>query len=177
VLLLPYLGPQEKELYRQFHLDEPWDSPHNRQLLARMPAVYASPAAPSDTDTHYLTFDGKNCAFRGSVNKGPVRAFNLVPRLFRGRVFEVGTETAIPRSFHAGPGQTILVIEADEKLPWTKPVDIPYDPNQPLPRMGGLYSGRQFNLALADATSRSLSCDGSEARLREAIAPKEPDDW
>lgn len=38
VTILPYLGYEE--LYRQFHLDEAWDSPHNLRLLPRMPEVY-----------------------------------------------------------------------------------------------------------------------------------------
>jgi hypothetical protein len=172
VLLLPYLGPQEKELYRQFHLREAWDSPHNCQLLARMPAVYASPAAASDTDTHYLTFDGKNCAFQGSVDQGPLRVFNLVPLQFRGRVYEAGTETVIPRSFLAGTSQTILVIEADDAVPWTKPADIVYARKQPLPRLGGLYSGGQLNVAMVDGSTRSLQRDeASDANMRKAIAP------
>ena len=43
VLLLPYLG--HNDLYRRFHLDEPWDGPHNKALLAEMPEVYAPPEA------------------------------------------------------------------------------------------------------------------------------------
>jgi hypothetical protein len=35
VELLPYLG--EQALYNQFKRDEPWDSPHNRKLLSKMP--------------------------------------------------------------------------------------------------------------------------------------------
>ena len=38
VHLLPYLG--EHKLYRKFHLDEAWDSPHNQRLLDKMPAIY-----------------------------------------------------------------------------------------------------------------------------------------
>ncbi len=38
VLILPYI--EEDELYRQFKLDEPWNSPHNIQLLERMPILY-----------------------------------------------------------------------------------------------------------------------------------------
>ena len=33
VLLLPYL--EQNELYKQFHLDEPWNSEHNRKLIAK----------------------------------------------------------------------------------------------------------------------------------------------
>ena len=41
VPLLPFL--EHDGLYRQFRLDEPWDGPHNRQFLAKMPKVYALP--------------------------------------------------------------------------------------------------------------------------------------
>jgi len=41
VHILPYLG--QGELYKQFHLDEPWDSEHNKQLIPLMPATYADP--------------------------------------------------------------------------------------------------------------------------------------
>ena len=45
VAILPYLG--SKERYSRFHLDEPWDSPHNLALLNDRPDVYA---CPSDQD-------------------------------------------------------------------------------------------------------------------------------
>ena len=51
VHLLPYL--QQDALYKQFHLDEAWDSPHNRKLIEQMPAVYrpaASRAAKGRTN-------------------------------------------------------------------------------------------------------------------------------
>jgi|GEM_PF-6738935 len=41
VWLLPALG--EEVLYQKFHLDEPWDSPHNSQLIPEMPAIYRTP--------------------------------------------------------------------------------------------------------------------------------------
>ncbi len=41
VVLLPYLG--EQQLYSEFHLDEPWDGPHNQTLHYRMPKIYHSP--------------------------------------------------------------------------------------------------------------------------------------
>ena len=40
VAILPHLGYQS--LYDRFHLDEPWDSPHNRSLLAEMPRELAA---------------------------------------------------------------------------------------------------------------------------------------
>src|SRR5439155_2486972 len=41
VAVLPYLD--EDALYRLFKLDEPWDSKHNKPLLAQMPSVFAAP--------------------------------------------------------------------------------------------------------------------------------------
>src|SRR5260370_27351325 len=59
VLLLPYL--KEQSLYAQFKLDEPWDSPNNRPLLAKMPQVYMPPwihKCEEPLATHYLVFTG-----------------------------------------------------------------------------------------------------------------------
>ena len=44
VLMLPYLDQQP--LYEEFKLDEPWDSPNNKPLLARMPGVFKCPDGP-----------------------------------------------------------------------------------------------------------------------------------
>jgi len=41
VHILPYISGQA--IYDQFHLDEPWDSEHNRPLVEKMPALYADP--------------------------------------------------------------------------------------------------------------------------------------
>src|SRR5262245_3961507 len=38
VELLPYL--EEEVLYNEFHLDEPWDSPHNKGFLKTTPRCY-----------------------------------------------------------------------------------------------------------------------------------------
>src|SRR5207249_12058139 len=41
VAILPYI--EQDNLYKQFRLDEPWDSPLNQQLIARVPKVYRNP--------------------------------------------------------------------------------------------------------------------------------------
>ncbi|MCH7725943.1 MAG: hypothetical protein IH991_05605, partial [Planctomycetes bacterium] len=40
VMLLPFLGAAEEDLYRHFYLDEPWDSEKNKKLLDSMPEVF-----------------------------------------------------------------------------------------------------------------------------------------
>src|SRR2546421_12689862 len=65
VLLLPYL--EQDSLYKEFHLDEPWDSEHNKKLLARMPKLFAGPdeKALAAHETHYQAFVGKGAVFEG----------------------------------------------------------------------------------------------------------------
>src|SRR5439155_26925435 len=67
VLLLPYIG--QEELYSEFRLDEPWDSPHNLALLPRRPRAYAPPPGkmwkmPPD-HTVCQVFVGRGAAFEG----------------------------------------------------------------------------------------------------------------
>lgn len=50
VMILPFL--EQQALYEQFHLDEPWDSPHNLRLAETIPVQYivSGPAlAPGET--------------------------------------------------------------------------------------------------------------------------------
>jgi len=97
VLILPYL--EQKELYKQFRLDEPWDCPHNLALLPRMPHVYTLPpglpvevqAEPSCT--FYQVFTGKGTAFEGSQG------------------------LSLRDDFPDGHSQTVLVVEASEPAP------------------------------------------------------------
>ena len=56
VHVLPYLDGNGEELYQQFHLDEAWDSPHNRQLIKKMPRVFAIPGSPSSQEKERHVF-------------------------------------------------------------------------------------------------------------------------
>lgn len=57
VLLLPYLGQREEQLYKEYHFDEPWDGPNNRELAESMPLAYGCPCDPEafiSSHTSYL---------------------------------------------------------------------------------------------------------------------------
>ena len=41
VYVLPHM--EQQALFNQFHLDEPWDSEHNRKLIDQMPELFADP--------------------------------------------------------------------------------------------------------------------------------------
>ena len=146
VLLLPYLG--EGDLYEEFRLDEPWDGPHNSRLLPKMPEVYAPlgwwhGAGPHTT--FYQVFVGEGAAFEG--RKG----------------------LRLSEDFPDGTSNTILIVEAGEAVPWTKPDDLPYEANGPLPKLGGLRFRGGFMAGLADGSIHSFRRDTSEATLRAAI--------
>src|SRR5207253_9743746 len=62
VALLPFL--EQDALFREFKLNEPWDSPHNKKLLAKMPKVYGPIAGKGQSDsTYYQLFVGPGAAF------------------------------------------------------------------------------------------------------------------
>jgi hypothetical protein len=146
VLILPYI--EQQKLYQKFNLDEAWDSPHNIELLSEMPATYAPPP-------------GK---------RANVPAYQTVCKVFvgKGAAFEGRNGLRIPADFPDGTSNTILVIEAGEPVPWTKPEDLPYDPDQPLPKLRGLFKDG-FRVGMADGSMRWLKWEISEETLRAVI--------
>ncbi len=155
VVLLPFL--EEGKLYREFHLDEPWDSDHNKKLLEQTPRCYVP--MWGDQDEPGLT--------RYQVLVGPGTAFERPrPSL---------------RDMPDGPENTILVAEAGRAVPWSKPVDLAYDPKGPLPPLGGVVSQPVhflcyevssrpgFNAAFADGRVRFIRGDTDERIIRSLI--------
>jgi hypothetical protein len=157
---LPFV--EQDNLYNQFHLNEPWDSPHNIALVQSMPKVYHCPARPVEINTdrgstYYQAFIGARTGF------GTDRGLRL------------------PQDFPDGPSYTILVVEGRSAVPWTKPEDIAYDPDGPLPALGGIFTGesrfnlfgrknaRGFYVALADGSTRFVTDPFDETALREFI--------
>ena len=134
VHLLPYL--EQDALYKEFHLDEPWDSAHNRKLIARMPAVYNSPLSKVGTEhkTVYLVPVGKDTIFPPDSK---------------------GTRIA---DITDGTSNTILIVEAADShgVPWTKPEDLKVDAKHP--RAGLTDEQRKvFPTAFADGSVHILS--------------------
>ena len=68
VLILPYLGDEEKALYEKIRLDEPWNSEANKAVLAEAPAVYRCPSNPNcgSEQTGYTVLLGEDSLFDNS---------------------------------------------------------------------------------------------------------------
>jgi hypothetical protein len=128
VALLPYLG--EEKLYANYNLNEPWDSPGNRAVLARMPRFYAPPGMAGGNSTFYQVVVGRGTAFESpDVRLSPWR----------------------DRDFPKGAARTLMIVEAESPVPWTKPEDLTYAPGQPLPELGGIFHDG-FHVAFVDGS-------------------------
>ncbi len=144
VAILPYI--EQDQLYRQFKLDEPWDSDHNKKFSAMAIKVYMVPNAhnPVAGKTYYQGFVSKKGAMPRSVFS------------------EDSTVKSTFANITDGSSNTIMVAEAAEAVDWSKPADMPFDMKKPLPKLGG-HSAGGFNVVM---------CDGSVRFIRDTINPK-----
>ncbi|MEX0610975.1 MAG: M56 family metallopeptidase [Pirellulales bacterium] len=160
VMILPFLD--QADLYEEFRLDEPWDSEHNRKLLARMPDEFKNPKLNEPTKTNYLAVVGEECVFTGTPN---------------GIKFSRISD---------GTARTIALVEADadQAVEWTKPEDWQFDRNAPTSHLGGLW-GDRWHAAWIDGSVRGIftleprnligiqfTCAGGETRSLEESTPE-----
>lgn len=143
VSLLPYLD--QEELYKQFKLDESWDSEHNKKLLAKMPSVYAPPGIKTKepNTTFYQVFVGK------------------------GAVFE-GAERIMIKDIRGGTSHTAMAVEAGAAVPWTKPEDVAFDPEKEILPLGGIFEDG-FHLLAADGFVHYIEKGFDKEKLHQAI--------
>lgn len=155
VCLLPFL--EKVELYNEFHLDEPWDSPHNRKLIEKMPDVYRAQGSKSKPGmTNYLGVSGADGIF-------------VRPRPGEHPNNRLGTSM---RRITDGTSNTIMVVEvADESaVIWTKPGDFAPKKDKPLQGLVGLRPGG-FLAGFADGSVRFIA-DSNEADVLKALFTK-----
>ncbi|MBN1394717.1 MAG: DUF1559 domain-containing protein [Pirellulales bacterium] len=128
VLILPYL--ESNNLITEFHLDEPWDSEHNKKLIEKMPECYKSPTSKvaDQGKTNYLTVRGERTIFPGKDPTGFAQ-------------------------IRDGTSNTIMTVEVsdDKAVIWTKPDDFEYDEKDPIKGLIGLWPDG-FHAGLADGS-------------------------
>ena len=124
VAILPFVD--QAELYREFKLDEPWDSPHNIKLMDKMPAVLTHPGIPTA---------GGTTVYQRPTGKALLSAENELRF----------------RDVTDGLSNTIMVVESvgQDAVQWTKPNDIQLEIDQPVDALDdGTRQG--FHVLLAD---------------------------
>lgn len=143
VHILPFV--EQSELYQQFRLNEPWDSPHNKQLIDKMPDIFArrtlDPTHSSLKPGHttFLAPAGEKTIFGG--NK-PVRFRDMLD----------GTSNTI----------ALVEVKPEKAVPWTAPQDYQFDPKDPL---AGVRVGK-------DKRWLSAFADGSVRQAKSSIDAK-----
>jgi hypothetical protein len=146
VHILPFM--EEGALYKEFRLDEPWDSEHNRALIERMPAVFADPDPAVQREI-------------GGVG----RTTTVVP-VGAGTVFD-GRNGIKYRDIDDGTANTVLFVQVipERAVVWTKPEDWEVDFTDPLWGVRPPDDGRGSVFAAA-------RCDGSVHLFNGNIDPQ-----
>lgn len=137
VELLPYLG--EKALFDEYKLNEPWDSEHNKRLIAKIPGVYATSQWSEKGNADYFVVSGAGTLF------DPAAANDR-------------------KSADDSPSETILVLQSHQRVPWTKPLDIEitadHNPTHPF------RFGKGFYAAFADGSVKFVSKETDATTVR-----------
>jgi len=142
VHLLPFLG--EAALYKEFHLDEPWDSEHNKKLIKKMPKVFMSAANEKlarDGKTPFLAPIGLDTVFPGTK---PVKFSEVLD----------------------GTANTIFLVEVEDAraVVWTKPEDLPLDPTDPAKGLRK-QGGKVFVVLFVDGSAHFLPANMDKQNL------------
>jgi hypothetical protein len=153
VAILPFMN--EKELYKEFNFKEPWDSPHNKALIEKMPKAYAPEKPGKPGYTHVQMVIG--------------------PKALDSPVLHLNDPDTV---------DTIAVVEAAEPVIWTKPADVMFPDNE-LPKdfrkkFGGQFPGG-FHAMLWNGKAKFIPDTVSDSTLALAINPRRtqplPKDW
>ncbi len=120
--LLPFLD--EGELYQEFHLDEPWDSEHNKKLISRMPDVFRCPQSKHSPRSGLSTF--------------------VLP--VHEKAMWVKERDIVFKDIEDGSSNTIMTVEVRDELAqvWTRPEPFEVDLAAPQQQLGGHFDGILF---------------------------------
>jgi hypothetical protein len=132
-------------LHAQFKLDEPWDGPNNKKLLAFMPRPYRVPVQDARaTETFVQGVEGPRAIF------DPKKKVRNLQEITDGTV------------------NTLLLVEAGPAVPWTKPGGIPFDPKGKVPVLAGPYTDA-VHFATADTATHRMTTKPDPDQLRWLI--------
>jgi hypothetical protein len=132
VHILPYI--EQEALYKEFHLDEPWDSEHNKKLISKMPKTYmSSKKLPEAGLTTYLAPVGDGTVFPG---KDAIQIKDITD----------------------GTSNTIMFLDSDDEhaVLWTKPDDLKVNPKKPEAGLSTRH-GEGYLFAFADGSVRYVT--------------------
>lgn len=150
VAILPFIEQDPLfPLFKQFRLNEPWDSEHNKKLIAQMPKLYRSPESKAPPGkTRYLGAVTENSMFSPKLPKQGLRIADVSD----------------------GTSNTLWLIEVNDDfaLEWTRPND--WEPGkEPLKALQNV-SERGTAVLFVDGSIRRIQPTISERVLRALIS-------
>lgn len=155
VLILPHLGPEARQLFDQYKMDESWDSKNNSMLIRMMPDVYLCPsdAKAIQGETSYLAVVGDETLLN---NDKPVKRTGD----YDGPVLR------------DNPAETMVILESGGSgVNWMEPKDIPIAAlraglNSSNPASPGSEHDQGVNILMADQSIVRLEESVSSDDLR-----------
>lgn len=142
VALLPYI--EGEAVYKKYRFDEPWDSEANKALIPLMPEAYRLPGDKLENgETPYQVVVGDRTMF---------------PKVDRAIGF---------RDIIDGTSNTIMTIETNPKVIWTKPDDMTYDLKK-LAELGKIYKGG-YVVGMGDGSVKFISSAIDEDLLKNLL--------
>ncbi len=154
VAILPMLG--EEKLFEEFHLDEPWDSDHNRKLIPRMPAVFGGSGGGSEVGRTGMVLPA-------AAGMAFAEGDTLMDLQEGGSSKLLGVR---PSAFRDGLSDTVLIVSVPGlDVPWTKPADLGVDAVEVLAaaKAAGFWS---VPVVFADASARLIATETPAAEVR-----------
>lgn len=141
VEMLPYLGRQHE--FDTYKMDEPWDSENNLVVAKAVADLFTVPGNQATGECGYFLLTGPSTPFDGE-------------------------KTTKIRAITDGTTNTVGVVEGKRQIPWTKPEEIQYDNNKPLPDLGGFFDDG-FHVGFLDGSVVFLPKEIDEKTLRAMI--------
>jgi prepilin-type processing-associated H-X9-DG protein len=155
--ILPFV--EQDNIYKQYRLDEPWDSTNNKRLSNTAIKVFTSPYDEEKTSvrTPYRVFYGG------------------------GALFEEDGKGVSIWTISDGTSNTIMVVETVEQVQWAEPRDLKYSANTPLPKLGHPKLSGGSNVLMCDGSVRFIRDTVSDRTMRQLITKADGeairDDW
>jgi hypothetical protein len=150
VAILPFI--EQDGLFKQFKFDEPWNSEHNKALVAKMPPMFAPPDQSTNGYTFARGFTGPNTWLPPQAQLGrpgqPLLGIKLI---------QITDDTA----------NTFLVADAGDAVIWTKPDEMPFAPNN-VPKLGGVFDSGTV-VGMADGTTKFIPKGADPKMIANAI--------
>lgn len=145
VAILPYI--EKRELYQEFHLNEPWDSEHNKKLIELMPDCFdVCDDDPAGHTTIHVPLHANGFYAEARLGKRPY--FSDGGEIYKIQFLVGGKETAEP---------------------WTKPGPLEFLPQDGPSQLGTPYLRRGYVYSAFDSVSRLLTMGIEQPELEYAL--------